>query len=351
MSEPAEQPSHLAALLRALHALAFIARHLDPDQLEDILAAIGTPDADLRAAAEGAPASDNPIAQQLAQATQATLVGYDALRAATALSDLRGAYQAVRRETQALEALYPLAALVPAIGGYFLNQEARTNQALRDRLANPSHNDTGVMHAANDRGQRGGFSLFIPESYTPDHAHPLVMALHGGSGHGRSFLWNWVREARSRGVIVACPTSTGPTWALGGADADSPLLASVLAFVAERWNLDRTRLLLTGMSDGGSFTLLSGLQAASPFTHLAPVAAGFHPLLVQMGDADRVQNLPIRITHGQLDWMFPVELARQCQQSLANFGARVTYQEIADLSHVYPRDDLPALLDWLFTPP
>ena len=26
----------------------------------------------------------------------------------------------------------------------------------------------------------------------------LVMALHGGSGHGTDFLWTWVREARSR---------------------------------------------------------------------------------------------------------------------------------------------------------
>ena len=38
------------------------------------------------------------------------------------------------------------------------------------------------------------------------------------------------------------------------------------------------------MSDGGTFTLLSGLDEASPFTHLAPVAASFHPLLLTMAD-------------------------------------------------------------------
>ena len=41
------------------------------------------------------------------------------------------------------------------------------------------------------------------------------------------------------------------------------------------------RMLLTGMSDGGTFTYVSGLEASSPFTHLAPVAAAFHPMLVR----------------------------------------------------------------------
>ena len=65
----------------------------------------------------------------------------------------------------------------------------------------------GVLHADNATDERGGFSVFVPEDYDPARAYPLVMALHGGSGHGRLFLWSWVREARSRGVIVVAPTA------------------------------------------------------------------------------------------------------------------------------------------------
>ena len=43
------------------------------------------------------------------------------------------------------------------------------------------------------------------------------MALHGGSGNGRGFLWSWLRDARSRGAILVAPTATGHTWALMGA--------------------------------------------------------------------------------------------------------------------------------------
>jgi phospholipase/carboxylesterase len=121
----------------------------------------------------------------------------------------------------------------------------------------------------------------------------------------------------------------------------------VLEQVAQRWQVDRTRLLLTGMSDGGTFTLLSGLDEDSPFTHLAPVAASFHPLLLTMAEPRRVAGLPVYLVHGALDWMFPVTVARTAQRAVTAAGAKVVYREIADLSHAYPREEGSAMLDWL----
>ena len=37
-----------------------------------------------------------------------------------------------------------------------------------------------------------------------------------------SFLWSWLRDARSLGAILVAPTATGNTWALMGEDADTP---------------------------------------------------------------------------------------------------------------------------------
>ena len=73
----------------------------------------------------------------------------------------------------------------------------------------------------NDTSERGGFSVYVPEDYDPARAYPLVMALHGGSGHGRLFLWSWLREARGRGVILVAPTAMGDTWSLMEPDVDS----------------------------------------------------------------------------------------------------------------------------------
>jgi phospholipase/carboxylesterase len=132
-----------------------------------------------------------------------------------------------------------------------------------------------------------------------------------------------------------------------GEDTDTPNLARILASVRSRWNIDRTKLLLTGMSDGGTFCYVTGLEGASPFTHLAPVAATFHPLMAEMADAERLRGLPIYLVHGRLDWMFPVQVARQTKDALAAAGADVTYRELDDLSHCYPREMNAPILNWL----
>ena len=106
-------------------------------------------------------------------------------------------------------------------------------------------------------------------------------------------------------------------------------------------------MLLTGLSDGGTFSYVSGLDGASPFTHLAPIAAAFHPMLAQMADAERIRGLPIHVAHGALDWMFDVGMARAAVQALTAAGAAVTYREFDDLSHTYPRELNAELLDWL----
>jgi phospholipase/carboxylesterase len=238
------------------------------------------------------------------------------------------------------------------VSSFFLDPSLRADPDALARSMQPARNgETGVMHIANEPGTRGGFSLYVPESYTPDRAWPLVVALHGGSGHGRGFLWSWLRDARSFGAILVAPTSAGnslgSTWALMGDDNDTPNLARIVATVREKWNIDPKRLLLTGMSDGGTFCYVSALDVGSPFTHLAPVSATFHPMLISMADAGRIRDLPIHLVHGALDWMFPVEVARQAKAALTAAGANVTYKEIDDLSHTYPREINPPLLAWL----
>lgn len=132
-----------------------------------------------------------------------------------------------------------------------------------------------------------------------------------------------------------------------GEDNDTSNLARILDGVRERWNIDPAKLLLTGMSDGGTFCYVTGLERTSPFTHLAPVAATFHPLMAETGDAERLRGLPVHLVHGKLDWMFPVQVARQTRELLSMAGADITYREIDDLSHTYPREINAEILRWL----
>jgi phospholipase/carboxylesterase len=175
---------------------------------------------------------------------------------------------------------------------------------------------------------------------------PLVVALHGGHGHGRDFLWSWLRDARSREVLLLSPTSQDRTWSIMGQELDAEPLRHMIESVAERYPVDRERVLLTGMSDGGTYTMLCGLQEGMPFTHLAPACGVLHLGLLG-GGLERARDRPIYLIHGALDWMFPVYTARMAQEALTAVGARLVYRELADLSHTYPRDENSKILDWL----
>jgi phospholipase/carboxylesterase len=341
----------LPPLLQSLEALAFVARHLNPSDFGRLMEAAGTPDEALRSVrAQLAvwPSKFADVRTSIEAASDASLAAFAGLREVqNGNGDLVAVFRALRYAPRAQEALYPLAAKFPPVSDFFVDPTLRDDSALKARLEQPAAANSGVLHDHNEPGSRGGYSLYVPEYYTPDRAWPLVMALHGGSGNGRNFLWSWLRDARSLSAILIAPTATGPTWALMGEDTDTPNLMRMLETVRSRYNVDPKRMLMTGLSDGGTFCWVSGLDRASPFTHLAPVAASFHPLMAEMADAERLRGLPIFLVHGRLDWMFPVQVARQTSNLLSAAGADVIYREIDDLSHCYPREMNAEILRWL----
>ena len=341
----------LPPLLQSIEALGFVARYLNPPDFGRVMEATGTPDEALRAVRPRLaswPEGFSDIKSGLETSSDAALAAFAGLRAVeNGNGDLVSVFKALRYAPRAQEALYALKAKLPPVSEFFVDPALRDDAELAARLAAPANDDTGIFHDHNEPGSRGGFSLYVPEYYTPDRPWPLVMALHGGSGNGRGFLWSWLRDARSRGAILVAPTATGQTWALMGDDTDTPNLMRILEQVRSRWNIDPKRMLLTGMSDGGTFCYVTGFERASPFTHLAPVSATFHPLMAEMADADRLRCLPVHIVHGRLDWMFPVQVARQTSEALSAAGANVTYRELDDLSHCYPREINAEILDWL----
>jgi phospholipase/carboxylesterase len=340
----------LTPLLAAMDALAQAGRGMHPQQAVAIagpLRPYRQPVADgLATVAEASwPAGTAVVRDACFAAATAIVAGLDELAAAR---DAPEVYRALRRNTLAQEALYPAAAALPQVSRFFLPAERRDDAALLARLARPNRerDDLGVSHAGNERAERGGCSVYVPEYWDGERALPLVIALHGGSGHGRDFLWSWLKAARAAGVAVLSPTSVDRTWSLVGPDLDSGRIGAAVEAVAARYRIDRARVLLTGMSDGGTFASISGVLGTLPATHLAPVAAYFHPPVLDFAPPGRLEGLPVYVVHGALDWMFPVAIARAAREALQARGARVEYREIADLGHAYPREENPRILDW-----
>jgi phospholipase/carboxylesterase len=339
-------------LLTALEALAYASRHLHPPNLRGVAGAIEEFAGPLETARAAFDAVDWPerlsfFRNQLVTAGDATAKALDGVTGAEPdQGGIMRAYRAMRHRTRAVEALYPLTYALPTVSRFFLEPEHRHDEALLKLLAEADGSlpEVGVMNANNGLEERGGFTLYVPEYYDPGKAWPVVVALHGGSGHGADFLWTWLTEARTRGAIVVSPTAQGDTWSLYEPGVDIARLDGIVAHLKDHWNVDAERVLLTGMSDGGTFSWLGGLRDSAPYTHLAPISSSFHPML--LAEAGGVAGKPIYLVHGALDWMFPIDMARGAAEALTDAGADVVFREIDDLSHTYPREENALILDW-----
>jgi len=248
--------------------------------------------------------------------------------------------KAMRQLCRAQEVLFPLRRTILPINRYFLEPPIRNKIDGLDP-EEENGNNTGLYPAeSDDFYARGDFSLYVPESYDGSTEWPLVVALHGGHGHGRDFIWMWIREARSRGFLLLAPTSVGNTWSFQS-DEDGERINRRIERICFNWRVDTEKILLTGMSDGAIYSLTWGLRKNSIFAAVAAVSGVLHPI-----DLNYVQKKRVYIVHGTLDWMFPVSHAHQAYGILKSAGADVTFHEIEDLSHTYPREENIRMLEW-----
>ena len=208
---------------------------------------------------------------------------------------------------------------------WFLEPARRGDDALVDRLRAGALRDdeprVGVLHAANERDDRGGFSLYVPEQWDGragrcrwwwrSTAATGMAATFCGAGCARR-----ARGACSSGAHVAGPHVVDH----GREDVDAERLRGMVESVAARYPVDRARVLLTGMSDGATYALAvrpARRTCRSP-TWPRPAVCSI-PLLADGGLA-RARGRPIYLVHGALDWMFPVETARMAREALAGRG-------------------------------
>ncbi len=334
------------AVLRAVDGFEKARRRLHPPAIPQLREALEPVRTELRRALDGfraAPPDDGlgDFARDFETASAHALRALDLFADGGDITDILAA---MREHALAQEALYPLRHALPPVSLFFLEPDRRAAVDRIDPGTAPPR--TGLMAGGGEPGARGGFSLYIPESYDAPEPLPLIVALHGGSGNGREFLWSWLREARSHRCALLAPTARGSTWSMLGPDVDHPALSSMIAYVREHWSIDGARILLTGLSDGATYGLLSGLRADSPCTAIAPACGVFHPENHDNGNLQRAAGKPIYLIHGALDWMFPVQMARHAAATLERAGAALVYREIADLSHTYPRDENLAILRW-----
>lgn len=231
-----------------------------------------------------------------------------------------------------LNLLYGIREHTPMLQQYWLLPDALAEREALETPSTDADAPVGVIHRRR-AAPLADYSLYVPESYTPRRKWPLIVCLHGAYGRGDHYIWSWLRPAKSRGYLLLSPKSLDVTWSILQPERDTRSVAAMLDEVCDEYAVDRSRVYLSGLSDGGTFTYLLGLGRPELFAGIAPVAGDFTGMMDDMLRGKQGMELPICIVHGAHDHIFPVEPIRRGHALLQRLGYNAQYEELPDWGH------------------
>ncbi len=191
------------------------------------------------------------------------------------------------------------------------------------------------------------YAIHVPKSYDPLVPTPLVIALHGGGpggvdatvveGSGEDALPFYVDPANEWGWIVVCPTALVAPWGVRNKpiNANVTMIRSLLTEIEMLYNIDLTRVYVTGHSMGGFGSWFFGSKYPEWWTACAPCAGGGGP------DAVLTNDLPVYVYHGSDDPVVPVGSDRNAASLLRGDGKKkvvkdFVYTELDGVKHSFP---------------
>ena len=218
-------------------------------------------------------------------------------------------------------------------------------------------------------GDDYNYQVYVPRDYQMSEAWPVVLFLHGADengdeglkqtqvGLGRAIRFNPERWP----AIVVFPQGPGDE-DLSWQESSGEIAMTALEATLEEFNVDESRVYLTGLSMGGEGSWYLGYQYPEKFAAIVPVCGfvddlfGFSSFVpessidIYADVAERLQDIPIWVFHGDADTVVPVEESRRMVAALEAVGADVQYTEFSGVGHnawdpAYAEE---ALSSWLF---
>lgn len=197
-------------------------------------------------------------------------------------------------------------------------------------------------HALGLERDRDGL-YYVPKGYTHGVPMPLMVILHGAGGSSESASTAFPL-ADELGFIILATDSKDWTWdaIIKGFGEDVTFLQQAYLHVASRLTIDRSKLAMTGFSDGASYALSLGIGNGDVFTTIMAFSPGV------MQPADVAGKPRIFISHGTSDGVMPIDdTSRKFVPRLKALGYDVLYREYDGKHTLPPEIRRDAYLWWL----
>ncbi len=187
------------------------------------------------------------------------------------------------------------------------------------------------------------YTLITPQGYDPARAWPLILALAGGRGDGAAYARFWLRALGGKTYFVVCPTARDYWW------RHSYIIARLaLKEVFKRFHIDRNRVYVTGISNGGSGTWFMAMRYPDLFAAAAPMAGAPQtgPRRVDYPFLLNLLHVPVYIVHGGADKTIRPRWDEKAAELLKDAGYEHRLEIIPQGSHGSPQQRVPQILEW-----
>ncbi|MCE5187018.1 MAG: prolyl oligopeptidase family serine peptidase [Planctomycetaceae bacterium] len=175
------------------------------------------------------------------------------------------------------------------------------------------------------------YLLYLPKDYSEKKAWPLMVFLHGAGERGSNLEQlklhgppKLIAEGQDFEFIVVSPQCPADKWWVG---MDSYIIALVDETM-EKYNVDKDRVYLTGLSMGGYGTWNIGANYPERFAALAPICGGSKSLV-----AAKLKNIPIWAFHGEKDNVVPVSESVQIVDAVNAAGGNAKLTLYPEAGH------------------
>ena len=167
------------------------------------------------------------------------------------------------------------------------------------------------------KGRMRTYLIHIPPSYNKESLTPLVIALHGGGGDGKKAEKSTLMSQQSDkdAFILVYPDAVRGHWNDGrGVNRyrshredidDVGFISSLIDVLAEDYNIDRTRVYVTGVSNGGLMSNRLACELTDKITAIAPVIGSIAENVAARCLPTR--PIPVLMINGMDDPMVPWE--------------------------------------------
>jgi hypothetical protein len=225
--------------------------------------------------------------------------------------------------------------------GVSFDQALRRLQQGREYVAQKE----GVVQLSNRTadGVEHYYAVTIPAGYDPARRYQVRFQLHGGvggrtdnkpRGNGQIGTLSGDAAGSEQFYVIPYAWDAQPWWS----DDQVLNLHAIVDDLKRRYNIDENRVVVAGVSDGGTGAYYIAMRDTTPYASFLPLNG--YIMVLANGEVDdgrifpnNLRDKPMFVINGGKDRLYPISIVEPYTRHLMNNGVQIEYHPQPDGEH------------------